>query len=51
MRLALMVEGQEGVTWEDWRALAATGERLGPHPLFRSDNYMWGGGRAERGSV
>ena len=28
MRFALMIEGQEDVTREDWRALAATCERL-----------------------
>ena len=39
MRFAVMVEGQEDVTWEQWLALAATGERLGFEALLRSDHY------------
>jgi len=39
MRLALMIEGQEGVTWEQWVALAQTCERAGLEGLFRSDHY------------
>ncbi len=33
-----MIEGQEGVTWEEWRALAAACERQGLERLFRSDH-------------
>jgi F420-dependent oxidoreductase-like protein len=40
MRLALMIEGQEGVTWEDWVALAEACERHGVETLFRSDHYI-----------
>src|SRR3954466_2643369 len=40
MRIALMIEGQEGVTWEDWVALADTCERVGIEALFRSDHYV-----------
>ena len=40
MRLALMIEGQEDVTWEDWVALARTCERHGIETLFRSDHYF-----------
>ena len=40
MRVCLMIEGQEGVTWEQWRALAATAEAAGFDALFRSDHYM-----------
>jgi F420-dependent oxidoreductase-like protein len=40
MRVCLMIEGQEGVTWEQWRALAATAEASGFDALFRSDHYM-----------
>src|SRR5215217_8275023 len=29
MRLCVMIEGQEGVTWEDWLALAGATEELG----------------------
>ena len=40
MKLALMIEGQEGVTWEHWCALADACERLGVETLFRSDHYI-----------
>ena len=40
MRLALMIEGQEGVTWEDWLALAVACEEHGVQALFRSDHYL-----------
>jgi F420-dependent oxidoreductase-like protein len=40
MRVCLMIEGQEGVTWEQWRALATTAEAAGFEALFRSDHYM-----------
>src|SRR2546421_7369812 len=40
VRLALMIEGQEGVTWDDWVALAETCERSGIEALFRSDHYI-----------
>jgi alkanesulfonate monooxygenase SsuD/methylene tetrahydromethanopterin reductase-like flavin-dependent oxidoreductase (luciferase family) len=39
MRLALMIEGQEGVTWEQWVALARACEDAGLEGLFRSDHY------------
>jgi alkanesulfonate monooxygenase SsuD/methylene tetrahydromethanopterin reductase-like flavin-dependent oxidoreductase (luciferase family) len=39
MRVALMIEGQEGVTWEQWRALAQAAEAAGLEGLFRSDHY------------
>jgi F420-dependent oxidoreductase-like protein len=39
MRVCLMIEGQEGVTWDQWRALAATAEESGFEALFRSDHY------------
>ena len=42
MRLALMIEGQEGVTWNDWVALAETCEANGIEALFRSDHYISG---------
>jgi F420-dependent oxidoreductase-like protein len=34
-----MIEGQEGVTWEDWVALAGAAEAHGLEGLFRSDHY------------
>ena len=40
MRLALMIEGQEGVSWEDWLALARACEEFGVEALFRSDHYL-----------
>src|SRR5213078_4008889 len=42
MRLALMIEGQEGVTWDDWVALAEACEEHGVEALFRSDHYISG---------
>ena len=35
-----MIEGQEGVTWEQWRALACAAEGAGLEGLFRSDHYL-----------
>ena len=35
-----MIEGQEGVSWEDWLALAGACEAHGVPALFRSDHYM-----------
>lgn len=46
MRVALMIEGQEGVTWEDWVALARACEEHGVEAMFRSDHYSgFHGGR------
>lgn len=39
MDVGLMIEGQEGVTWEQWVALARTCEEHGIGALFRSDHY------------
>src|ERR687884_224980 len=35
-----MIEGQEGVTWEQWVALAEACEEHGVETLFRSDHYL-----------
>ena len=35
-----MIEGQEGVTWDDWCALADACEEHGIGTLFRSDHYI-----------
>jgi F420-dependent oxidoreductase-like protein len=51
MRVCLMVEGQEDVTWEQWLGLAATCEEHGLEGLFRSDHYQSVMGRRERGSL
>jgi F420-dependent oxidoreductase-like protein len=50
MRVCLMIEGQENVTWDQWRALAETAEEAGFEALFRSDHYMPLGG-GEGGSL
>src|SRR5712691_3786606 len=42
VRLALMIEGQEGVTWDDWVELASACEEHGVEALFRSDHYVSG---------
>jgi alkanesulfonate monooxygenase SsuD/methylene tetrahydromethanopterin reductase-like flavin-dependent oxidoreductase (luciferase family) len=40
MRFALMIEGQEGVGWDDWLALAGAAEGGGFEALLRSDHYL-----------
>jgi F420-dependent oxidoreductase-like protein len=35
-----MIEGQEGVSWEEWAALARACEEHGLEGLFRSDHYQ-----------
>jgi alkanesulfonate monooxygenase SsuD/methylene tetrahydromethanopterin reductase-like flavin-dependent oxidoreductase (luciferase family) len=40
MRVALMVEGQEGVSWEQWVALADACEEHGIEAMYRSDHYL-----------
>jgi F420-dependent oxidoreductase-like protein len=40
MRVALMIEGQEGVSWEQWCALADACDQHGIETLFRSDHYI-----------
>jgi F420-dependent oxidoreductase-like protein len=51
VRIALMIEGQEDVTWEDWVALAQACERAGIEALFRSDHYLSVEDERERGSL
>jgi len=51
MRVCLMIEGQEGVTWDQWRALAATAEEHGFEALFRSDHYQSLDGSSPGGSL
>jgi F420-dependent oxidoreductase-like protein len=46
-----MVEGQQGVRWSDWLALARACERLGFEGLFRSDHYFSARGVSGRGST
>jgi F420-dependent oxidoreductase-like protein len=51
VELALMIEGQEGVTWEQWQALASRCEEHGYAALFRSDHYVGLMGDETRGSL
>jgi alkanesulfonate monooxygenase SsuD/methylene tetrahydromethanopterin reductase-like flavin-dependent oxidoreductase (luciferase family) len=51
MRVCLMIEGQESVSWEDWLALAKTCEQSPIDALFRSDHYLSVMGGADRSSL
>ena len=51
MRICLMIEGQEDVTWEQWLGLAEACEAHHIEALFRSDHYLSVAGRRERGSL
>jgi F420-dependent oxidoreductase-like protein len=51
MRVELMIEGQEDVTWAQWVALAQACEEHGVGTLFRSDHYLSVEGQEERGSL
>jgi F420-dependent oxidoreductase-like protein len=51
MRVCLMIEGQEDVTWDQWLALAGACEEHGLEGLFRSDHYGPLMGMPERGSL
>jgi F420-dependent oxidoreductase-like protein len=52
MELCLMIEGQEGVSWPEWVALAEACEEHGIPTLFRSDHYMnLEGGHPERAAL
>jgi F420-dependent oxidoreductase-like protein len=46
-----MIEGQEGVTWEQWVALARACEEHGLQGLFRSDHYLSFDDPGERGAL
>ena len=52
MDVCLMIEGQEGVSWPQWQALAQACERHGIPTLFRSDHYLnLDGQHPDRGSL
>jgi alkanesulfonate monooxygenase SsuD/methylene tetrahydromethanopterin reductase-like flavin-dependent oxidoreductase (luciferase family) len=51
MRINLMLEGQEGITWEQWLALAQAAEDANLEGLFRSDHYRGIGSDDENGSL
>jgi F420-dependent oxidoreductase-like protein len=47
-----MIEGQEGVSWEQWVALARACEENGLPAMFRSDHYLnLDGAHPERGAL
>ncbi|HEY8491228.1 MAG TPA: TIGR03560 family F420-dependent LLM class oxidoreductase [Dehalococcoidia bacterium] len=50
-KLGIMIEGQEGLTWERWRSIARRVEELGYESLWRSDHLFSLFGRAERESL
>ncbi len=39
MKVAIMIEGQNGLTWERWQRIAVAVEELGFAGLYRSDHY------------
>jgi F420-dependent oxidoreductase-like protein len=51
VRICLMIEGQEGVAWDEWVALARACEEHGLEGLFRSDHYRSVFDIAGRGSL
>jgi alkanesulfonate monooxygenase SsuD/methylene tetrahydromethanopterin reductase-like flavin-dependent oxidoreductase (luciferase family) len=51
VRINLMIEGQESVTWPQWLALAQAAEAAGLEGLFRSDHYQSVASRTERSSL
>jgi F420-dependent oxidoreductase-like protein len=51
VRLGLMIEGQEGLTWERWGRLAETAEAGGFESLFRSDHLTGLFGEPRRPSL
>src|SRR2546423_544709 len=51
MRICLMIEGQEDVSWEQWVALARACEESGIETLFRSDHYLSVQGEQGRASL
>jgi F420-dependent oxidoreductase-like protein len=51
MRVGVMIEGQEGLTWERWLALADAAESLGFESLCRSDHLTGVVGNADRDSL
>ena len=50
MELCVLIEGQEGVTWPQWQALARVCEQQAIPALFRSDHYL-DSVHPERGSL
>ena len=51
MRVGIMIEAQEGLTWERWLRLARAAEDLGYESLCRSDHLTGLSGEARRPSL
>jgi F420-dependent oxidoreductase-like protein len=51
MRVGIMVEGQEGLTWDRWLRLAQAAEDFGFESLCRSDHLTGLGGESKRPSL
>jgi F420-dependent oxidoreductase-like protein len=51
LQLAVMIEGQEGLTWTRWKELARTAEDAGYDALFRSDHLTGAFGDSTRPSL
>jgi alkanesulfonate monooxygenase SsuD/methylene tetrahydromethanopterin reductase-like flavin-dependent oxidoreductase (luciferase family) len=51
MRIGVMIEGQEGLTWERWLRLVQAAEDLGYESLCRSDHLTGLTGQARRPSL
>ena len=51
MDVGIMIEGQEGLTWERWRRLVQAAEDLGYESLCRSDHLTGLGGESKRPSL
>jgi F420-dependent oxidoreductase-like protein len=51
MKVGIMIEGQEGLTWERWLRLAQAAEDLGFESLCRSDHLTGLGGESRRPSL
>ena len=51
MRVGIMIEGQEGLTWERWRRLVQAAEDMSYESLCRSDHLTGLWGEAKRPSL
>jgi F420-dependent oxidoreductase-like protein len=51
MKVGIMIEGQEGLTWDRWFRLAQAAEDLGYESLCRSDHLTGLGGASKRPSL
>lgn len=51
MRFGIMIEGQEGLSWERWQRIASRVEASGLDSLWRSDHFFSVMGETERDSL